>query len=599
MEHERTAPAIAGLLSVLGGHAHENQLVRAAITIDVEADITEAVETGWIRRDGAVVHLASAGRATAASEAASTSLSEADRKQAIAAAVDQAKELLGTANVGPVESIALLQPILHGVASGALEPNSDHVDMLLPSVALLRAFGDVESALWVARLVSATCSETDVRLERARLELLHLERLTSASERETAMLILAQRTGPTDVSQRARVDAAISLLRLGEDEGRDLFWSVVAGLRSSRGGPSAARLSMLLDLAVALSDCGYEVSAGRLAAEVAEGAKADPALTEIVIHAQALTENLGNGRGSVALVVARLTTALSELDPSTDPQAWLDTAVPLADIYHGITHDYLVAGPLLRQIADVAEFIEGRCSRLRLQALRDGAWCRIPFGNSADLEQALVELKSCLAETESCLGRDHASSLNTRHYINFCLQREGRLVDALPQLISLRDDRTRVLGPYNRSTLMSHAEIGHLLKNLRQPADALQVLRPLHAAMVEHLDTRDDATWRVRSDVVQCLLLLGDRTAASQWATALLNDLNAWYDPDDLSTLSVRIAVAGVPALTGHFESASLELARLIEISGRLLGTDHAVHQLAIGEMTALTRLRTTRPGHD
>ncbi|MEU9146663.1 tetratricopeptide repeat protein [Streptomyces sp. NPDC048349] len=152
----------------------------------------------------------------------------------------------------------------------------------------------------------------------------------------------------------------------------------------------------------------------------------------------------------------------------------------------------------------------------------------------------------------------------------------GHIDQAVTELQSIWEFRTRSLGRENRDTLDAHAKLAYLTLKQGRPAEALSLMRELLPLREAHLGAEHPETLDTRLNIANAIGRLGHPADAADQCRALLERFQRELGPDHINTLDVEARIAMWTGKSGRYAEAFDLTETLVSRRTLALGADHA-----------------------
>ncbi|MGW6979256.1 tetratricopeptide repeat protein [Streptomyces sp. NPDC054932] len=156
------------------------------------------------------------------------------------------------------------------------------------------------------------------------------------------------------------------------------------------------------------------------------------------------------------------------------------------------------------------------------------------------------------------------------------LGKTGHIDQAVTELRSIWESRTRSLGRENRDTLDAHAKLAYLTLKQGRPAEALALMRDLLPLRESHLGAEHPDTLDTRLHIANAVGKLGRPADAAAQCRALLERFQRELGPDHIDTLDVEARIAMWTGKSGGYPEAFDLTEALVRRRTLVLGSDHA-----------------------
>ncbi|MBT2446068.1 tetratricopeptide repeat protein [Streptomyces sp. ISL-43] len=167
------------------------------------------------------------------------------------------------------------------------------------------------------------------------------------------------------------------------------------------------------------------------------------------------------------------------------------------------------------------------------------------------------------------------------------LGKTGRIDQAVIELRSIWEFRTRSLGRENRDTLDAHAKLAYLTLKQGRAAEALELMRELLPLRESHLGTDHPDTLDTHLQIANAVGRLGRPADAADQCRALLGRFQRKLGPDHIDTLDVEARIAMWTGKSGRYAEAFDLTEELVRRRTFVLGADHADTLYARGREVA------------
>ncbi|MCJ0874115.1 tetratricopeptide repeat protein [Streptomyces sp. AP-93] len=167
------------------------------------------------------------------------------------------------------------------------------------------------------------------------------------------------------------------------------------------------------------------------------------------------------------------------------------------------------------------------------------------------------------------------------------LGKTGRIDQAVDELRTIWESRTRSLGREARDTLDAHAKLAYLTLKQGRPAEALALMRELLPLREAHLGENHPETLDTRLQIANAVGRLGRPAEAADQCRALLGRFQRELGPDHINTLDVEARIAMWTGKSGRYAEALALTGELVGRRTSCLGADHADTLYARGRQVA------------
>ncbi|WP_069766903.1 tetratricopeptide repeat protein [Streptomyces sp. LUP30] len=202
-------------------------------------------------------------------------------------------------------------------------------------------------------------------------------------------------------------------------------------------------------------------------------------------------------------------------------------------------------------------------------------------GQTGDLEGAVADLESLLADRTAILGADHPDTLTTRHNLaqskgDLALRRGADVAGVVTEFTKILDDTRRGLGADHPDTLSARHELARWRSLAGDPEGAAAEFAQLRDDRARVLGADHPHTLKARNELAAAIGRSGDPVAARAAFERVLADRKRVLGPDHPDTLNTRLHLIDVSADVGAGAPAAIaELEALLDDILRVLTPFH------------------------
>jgi tetratricopeptide (TPR) repeat protein len=197
------------------------------------------------------------------------------------------------------------------------------------------------------------------------------------------------------------------------------------------------------------------------------------------------------------------------------------------------------------------------------------------LNNEIGYQDAYAFVIQTLELQERVLGPGHPSTLTTRHWMAFVLDKQGKYDEALVIYEEVLNIQERVLGAEHPSSLMTRHNMAYALDNQGKYDEALRIYGEVLNKEERVLGAEHPSTLTTRHNMALALMKQGKYDEALVIYGEVLNRQERVLGVEHPSTLTTRHNMASALSKQGKYDEALVIYGEVLNIRIRVLGAEH------------------------